>query len=334
MSSESELIPYHAVRAVGQGSALVLAPHPDDEVLGCAGAILRHVALGDPVRVIILTDGGGWQVDEAGREAYAARRRQESREAAAILGYGEPEFWEYRDRELQYGEPLVQRLLDAIAAARARWLYAPSPCEWHPDHRALALAALEAARRQAGQIDLALYEIGAPLPPNRLLDITDLVEHKRRALACFTSQLAVQAYDRHIEALNRFRTYTLPREVEAAEAYWVIEGNEATGKLRTLRKTVADGWRVADALEAEPLETTHEDRERELQTRLEGQRAALEAQRAECARINQEWQARYEQVVASRSWRWTAPLRDVARWLRARRAGLAALLVRRAGRPP
>ena len=59
MSSESELIPYHAVGEVGQGSALVLAPHPDDEVLGCAGAILRHVARGDPVRVIILTDGAG-----------------------------------------------------------------------------------------------------------------------------------------------------------------------------------------------------------------------------------------------------------------------------------
>jgi LmbE family N-acetylglucosaminyl deacetylase len=341
MSSESELIPYHAVRAVGQGSALVLAPHPDDEVLGCAGAILRHVALGDPVRVIILTDGGGWQVDEAGREAYAARRRQESREAAAILGYGEPEFWQYRDRELEYGEPLVRRLLDAIAAAEARWLYAPSPCELHPDHRALALAVLEAARRQAGQIGLALYEIGAPLPPNRLLDITDLVERKRRALACFTSQLAVQAYDRHIEALNRFRTYTLPREVEAAEAYWVIEGNEAAGKLRMLQTTVAEGWRVASAPAAKPLATmpemafpTGEGRERELQNRLEGQRTALEAQRTECARLNQEWQARYEQLAGSRSWRWTAPLRDVARWLRARRAGLAALLVRRRGRPP
>jgi LmbE family N-acetylglucosaminyl deacetylase len=327
MSRESELIPYQAVRAVGQGPALVLAPHPDDEVLGCAGAILRHAGMGDPIRVIILTDGGGWQVDEAGREAYAARRRQESREAAAILGYGEPQFWEYRDRELCYGEPLVQRLCEAVVAAAARWLYAPSPYELHPDHRALALAALEAARRVAGQLNLALYEIGAPLSPNRLLDITDLIERKRRALACFTSQLEVQAYDRHIEALNRFRTYTLPREVEAAEAYWVIEGNEAGEKLRTFQAMAATWWRVADG-SARPLEAardavlqTSEDRERQLQTELE-------TRRAETARLDQEWRRRYESIITSRSWRLTAPLRAAARWLRERRDGLVKLLAR------
>ena len=252
MSSESELIPYHAVGEVGQGSALVLAPHPDDEVLGCAGAILRHVARGDPVRVIILTDGGGWQADGAERAAYIADRRQESRKAAAILGYGEPEFWEYRDRELRYDEPLVRRLTEAAAAVEARWLYAPSPYELHPDHRALALAALEVTRRLAGQISLALYEVGAPLPPNRLLDLTELFERKRQALACFISQLAVQAYDRHVEALNRFRTYTLPREVEAAEAYWVIEGYEAAAKVQAFQSAVADWWRVAAVPAAVP----------------------------------------------------------------------------------
>ncbi len=328
MSSESELIPYHAVRNVGQGSALVLAPHPDDEVFGCAGAILRHAAMGDPIRVIILTDGGGWQADDVERSVYVAQRRQESREAAAILGYGEPEFWEYRDRELSYGEPLVRRLCEAVAASDARWLYAPSPYELHPDHRALALAALEAVCRLAGRISLAFYEIGAPLPPNRLLDITDLIERKRRALACFASQLAAQAYDRHVEALNRFRTYTLPREVEAAEAYWVIEGSEAAGILLTLQAAVAAWWRIVDVPATKPLQARRdadsragEDRERELQ-------AQLETQRAEIARIDREWRDRYEWITTSRSWRLTAPLRDGARCLRERRDRLADLLAR------
>ncbi|MDZ7620970.1 MAG: PIG-L family deacetylase [Candidatus Competibacteraceae bacterium] len=286
------MIPYHAVQTLGTGGVLVLAPHPDDEVFGCAGAIMRHVAAGDPVTVIVLTDGAGFQGDDLERQNYAAQRRQESRAAAAILGYGEPQFWEYRDRELVYGEPLVQRLRDAVLAAEARWLYAPSPYELHPDHRNLALAALEVARRLGGALTLALYEIGAPLPPNRLLDISAVWERKRQAIACFTSQLATQAYDRHVEALNRYRTYTLPREVEAAEAYWVLEGGEVTG--------------MTPNVVLEPLTARH----------------------AEAARTDQEWRARYEEMLASRSWRLTKPLRDGAWWLRAGRSRLAAMLAR------
>lgn len=226
MNSESDLIPYDAAYRVGDGAALVLAPHPDDEVFGCAGAIMRHVAAGEPVTVIILTDGGGFQAKGLERDAHIARRRRESEAAAVILGYGDPQFWGYRDRNLIYGEPLIRHLCEATVAAEAQWLYAPSPYELHPDHRHLSFAALEVARRLGDGITLAFYEIGAPLQPNLLLDITDLLERKRRAITCFTSQIAEQAYDRHVEALNRYRTYTLPREVEVAEAYWVIKGND------------------------------------------------------------------------------------------------------------
>lgn len=242
--NENQLIPYHAIRELGQGAALVLAPHPDDEVFGCAGAILRHRAAGDQVTVVILTDGAGLQPEGPERNAQIAQRRQESLAAAAVLGYGEPVFWDYRDRELVYAEPLIQRLIVLMETAGIRWLYAPSPYELHPDHRHLGFAALEAARR-TGQVSLAFYEIGAPLPPNRLLDITDLLDCKRKAIACFDSQLALQAYDRHVEALNRYRTYTLAREVEAAEAYWVVEAEELTEKLPFVYALIAAHWNSA-----------------------------------------------------------------------------------------
>ena len=98
MSIESDFIPYHAVRILGNGPVLALAPHPDDEVFGCAGAIMRHVAAGDPVTVIIVTDGGGARYDQPDRADYVAQRHAESCAAAAVLGYGQPEFWEYRER--------------------------------------------------------------------------------------------------------------------------------------------------------------------------------------------------------------------------------------------
>jgi len=220
-------MPYEAVENIGNGITLVFAPHPDDEVFGCGGAIMRHVADGDPVHVVIVSNGGFLgEGDASGRQAYIDVRRQESTQAAGMLGYGEPVFWELPDRGIIYGEALVQRVLDCIEATGAEVVYAPSVFEMHPDHRALGMIVTEAVRRCNRNITLAMYEIGVPLHPNRLLDITDMMERKQQAMQCFASQLKVQDYDQQIDALNRFRTYTLPKNVKAAEAYLVKSREE------------------------------------------------------------------------------------------------------------
>ena len=214
MTDESTVIPYAALAIPTPGDALVFAPHPDDEVFGCAGAIRAHLAHGHRVELVVVTDGA----EQAGSPA---TRREESFAAAAVLGCGAPEFWGLPDRALFYGEALVERIRHKLQANAARAIYAPSPWEVHPDHLALSLAVTEALRRLGGERTLALYEVGAPLQPNRLLDLGPHLETKQRAMACFRSQLAVQRYDRHIDGLNRFRAYTLGPDVEAAEAFLV-----------------------------------------------------------------------------------------------------------------
>ena len=234
MTIEDRLIPYEAANALAQGPALVLAPHPDDEVLGCGGAIMKHVAAGERVTVIVVTDGAAAGDGQEAVTDYIQRRQQESRRAAEILGYGQPLFWNLPDRQLVYGEHLVQRILDILVACQPAVVYAPSPLEIHPDHRAVAMAAVEAVRRCAPPLVLALYEVGMPLHPNHLLDISPLIERKQAAIACFASQLAIQDYDRHSLALNEFRTFTLPRTVRAAEAYRVATAAELREGLVTL----------------------------------------------------------------------------------------------------
>ncbi len=222
---EHKLTPYHPVDQVAQGAALILAPHPDDEVFGCGGTIMQHVMQGDPVNVIIITDGGHG-VKGADKAAYVLQRQDESRAAAAVMGCPIPDFWGLPDRGIEYGEKWVIQVIDAISRHRAEVIYAPSIFEMHPDHRALAMIAIEAVRRLGDPIQLVMYEIGVPLRPNRLLDITHLRSRKRQAMACFSSQLQRQNYIDHIEALNRFRTYTLPADVQAAEAYYLVSASE------------------------------------------------------------------------------------------------------------
>lgn len=304
---EQVLIPYHAVQSLGPARVLALAPHPDDEVFGCGGALARHGAAGDPVRVVLVTDGD--YLEEGDRIPYAAQRREESRAAAVLLGYAPPCFWGLPDRGVSYGDALVRRILAAIIELDADLVYAPSPLEVHPDHWALSLATIEAVRRYSGTLRLALYEVGMPLHPNLLLDISDLAVRKQAAMACFRSQLAHQPYDVQIAALNRFRTYTLGREVQAVEAYRVIPGGAAQADLL--------GLYAGDYLRR-PVETRGgaplaEGAWASQRRALEEQNQALIQQLQEDLRLAEE---RWRALLASHSWRITAPLRALSRSLR------------------
>lgn len=115
---ENLLVPDQAITNIPCTHALVFAPHPDDEVFGCGGAIMRHIEQNVPVRVIIVSDGAHGVSDENKTE-YTRQRQNESITAAHILGYGMPIFWQYQDRQVCYSEKLIQEILIAIREAGA-----------------------------------------------------------------------------------------------------------------------------------------------------------------------------------------------------------------------
>jgi len=225
---ESQFIPY-SITTVPSGRVLVLAPHPDDEIFGCGGAIMQHLVQGDAVTVVILTDGRAAieHTNSLSMMQYIETRRQESRNAAAILGYQDLAFWEFHDREMSCDETLIYRLQQLIETEKFDNVYAPSPFEVHPDHYALAVAAITAVSRcQQSFVNLIMYEIAVPLRPNVLFDLTPFWERKQQAMACFVSQLEKKKYDQYINSLNAYRAYTLPEWVLVAEAYYVMSNEQ------------------------------------------------------------------------------------------------------------
>lgn len=227
---EQDYIPYHAETYPPRATVLILAPHPDDEVFGCGGAIMRHLAQGDAVSVIIATDGHAAVIHESekAKQNYILMRYQESQNTAQLLGYQYLNFWGFPDRELKYNNLTVEKTIQTILRNKATLIYAPSIFEIHPDHFNLAQIAIDAVI--ATQTSLMMYEIGVPLHPNFLLDITDLKERKYQAMACFRSQTQLNDYINIIESLNIYRTYTLPENIKAAEGFYLISGE-------TLQKT-------------------------------------------------------------------------------------------------
>jgi len=212
--NESDLIPYTPTLKISAYKVLVLAPHPDDEIFGCAGAIASHLKNGASVSVHVLTEGSLQGVKDV--------RVQESVDAAGVLGYGQPVFWSEPDRSLIACDRLVTRLTNLLTEQQIDLLYAPSPWEIHPDHRQASWLAIEALRRTDGLCRIAFYEVGSALRPNVLLDITEYVDLKQKAMACFKSQMFFQPYAEQVSALNKFRTYTLPPTVKSAEAFLLL----------------------------------------------------------------------------------------------------------------
>ena len=216
--SEAEIIPYQTSSVPDACSVIVFAPHPDDEVFGCGGAITLHVQAGHAVHVILLTSGEFGSPEGSGAD-YARARLNESAQAARLMGLPAPTCWGLADRGVIYDEILIQRMVHAIDEKRADVIYAPSPWELHPDHRAASMGALEAVRRSEGEKTLYLYEVSAPLRPNVLIDVTAVWGLKQQAMREFSSQEEKRPYASLISALNRFRALTLSPAVEYAEAF-------------------------------------------------------------------------------------------------------------------
>ena len=215
-------VPVHTTRLLDH-RVLVLAPHPDDESLGCGGALILHARHGDPVKVVFLTNGvrGDMKRQYAAAEYVALRRRESRRACREVLGVTDLEFWEYEDGALIDAESAAARLHRLIIDYRPTLMYVPSPQEFHADHRAAALIVWAAIRRLRHDFLIAFYEINRPLHVNTLVDISAVVDDKRRACDTYASQLVNYPYTDCALALNRYRALTVSPACSYAEGYVV-----------------------------------------------------------------------------------------------------------------
>jgi LmbE family N-acetylglucosaminyl deacetylase len=264
MRSEEDLIPFSPGRLEGS-PVLVLAPHPDDEVFGCGGAVVQLLRAGSDVRLVILTDGAA--------QGDPNTRRAEALEASVRLGLEEPDFWELADRSLRPDDSdLADRIRALVTDLAPQLILVPSPAEIHPDHRAVAVLVynLVQSTTAGGELHdalqstrIATYEVSAVLRPNLLVDVSAEWETVLSAAEAYASQLEVHPYVEVMDGMARSRRLTLPAGVRRAEAYHVVDP-------RFVRTHSAAEWAAAqgpssgleDAGEAVPFDVVVRTRNR------------------------------------------------------------------------
>jgi len=221
---EASITPFEPSDLTGAGRVLVLAPHPDDETLGCGGSLVKHASAGDRVNIVVVTKGEWGEKDPV---SYAQARKKECLRATRELGISEEslEFWELTDRGVSTNQ-ILPRLVEKLKDFRPALIYAPSPWEIHPDHKVTAEALLKAIKSSKASPRVAFFEISHPLRVNVLVDITPAIEKKIKAIERYASQTAKKHYKDHILGLNRFRSLTLDPSVQYAEGFWVVEARE------------------------------------------------------------------------------------------------------------
>ncbi len=223
-------------------SALIVAPHFDDEVLGCGGLAAQLAAGGAVVRVLFLTDSGGGveAIAETDREAYRARRREEAGNAVRALGAAGFDVLGLPDGSLdRHVDEAVEGLRRALLTQRPDLLLAPHPLEISRDHQAAfaAVHRLLTALRDDDHGDseeslrslrVLLYEVNHPGHPDLLVDVTGEQPVLEAAMACYDSQEERHPYLNAALGLRRFRTLSLGADVTLAEGYRRLQVEDFT----------------------------------------------------------------------------------------------------------
>jgi LmbE family N-acetylglucosaminyl deacetylase len=185
-------------------SCLVLAPHPDDETLGCGATIMRKLAAGTPVQVIIATDGNWYRSSKLSFDAVNEIREEEARRACAILGLPceNITFLRFENRRLADHRGLLRdRLFDIFHTMNPEEIFVSSIIDNHPDHRVLAELGRELAQARRDRVPV-LYEYPIWFWNPRIWRVTPLLQlrtrivrteefrtRKREAIAAYRSQV-------------------------------------------------------------------------------------------------------------------------------------------------
>jgi bacillithiol biosynthesis deacetylase BshB1 len=177
---------------------LAIVAHPDDAELGCGGTLIMHARLGYKTGVIDLTEG------EMGTRGTSESRREEAKNASAIMGLSVRENLKFSDARFDNDEPHRLKVIQKIRQYQPSIIITNAPDDRHPDHARAAglvkqaawLAGLEKYETSfEGEVQIPwrpkhVYHVIQynMLVPDLVVDISGYVDKKMEAIMAYSTQ--------------------------------------------------------------------------------------------------------------------------------------------------
>jgi len=219
---------------------LVIAAHPDDEVLGCGATMGRLVREGNDVRIAILAEGltsrSRVREDTDTRELIGLRAQ--AKQAADLLGIKEVMFYDLPDNRLDTVPLLdvvkiVEQLIARVQPAR---IYTHHAGDLNMDHVVVSRAVMIATRpvadcrvkevyqfEVASSTEWAFQQFAPSFRPNVFMDIAETLEAKVNAMSCYETEARIFPHPRSPEALRAIATrWGTVAGCKAAEAFQLV----------------------------------------------------------------------------------------------------------------
>ncbi|WNS74812.1 PIG-L deacetylase family protein [Bacillus sp. DTU_2020_1000418_1_SI_GHA_SEK_038] len=215
---------------------LVIAAHPDDEILGLGGTIAKHTSQGDEVHILMVTEGSSTQYKD--RPEMIKQKKKEMSKVKDILNIGNIHFVNFPDMRLdtlahiEVNNPITK----AIHKLQPEVVYTHFYGDVNKDHRVIFDSTMVAVRPSA---DFAVKKVicyntpsstewnvqqgHTAFMPNMYVDITSFLEKKLKALNEYKSEMRKYPHPRSLEAIKIHANYWGSHiGVEAAEAFMLV----------------------------------------------------------------------------------------------------------------
>lgn len=213
---------------------LVVAPHPDDEVLGCGGAIARHTDCGDDVHILVVTRADPELYPDDDEDDF----RQEVKAAHHLLGVASTTYLDFPAPRLDTiaGYRLADAIAQVIRQVQPHTIYLPHHGDLHTDHQRVYQATLVASRPINGcsvrqllcyetlsETDWSPTRADSVFIPSVFIDIEHHLATKLKAMACYSTELKPFPHPRSLDALEALaRVRGATAGLAAAEAFAVV----------------------------------------------------------------------------------------------------------------
>jgi LmbE family N-acetylglucosaminyl deacetylase len=192
---------------------LVIAPHQDDEAIGCGGTLIKNVKAGKHMEIVFCTHD-------------TTKRMQEAQKAALIIGSKKNHFMQFPIRSLSRNKDFYNSLALVINKVEPDVVFMPFLFDKHDDHRVITQAIIDIKEDINLNFIIYSYAVWSPLNPNCLFDISAQWELKKQAIECYKTQIATRDYIKIAKGLNQYWGELKEHGMNYAETFFKASAKE------------------------------------------------------------------------------------------------------------